>query len=213
MLGNNKGQFFLILALLFVVFFSILFSTSLSYDTLLKTRKSLEYNIYSENFENIKNEEGKIFTYFYYDPNMKNYVWNFTTYSRDRFELNGVEIKGLFLLAYYDTIVANQERILNVSFLNVVKTNITNINITFTYNNTSRNQTSLEDSNFFETYFGFNIPSDSSYNLILKYNDGENRTYNITVPLKIGKSKKIGFWAISLKAGDFLLKDDFQKVG
>ena len=210
---GNKGQFFLITALIFVIYFSVLFSSSLSYETTIESRKYLEFYIYSDYFENFKSELGKIFTYFYDNSSMKNFVKNFTIYARDKFDLKDMGLREIFLLASYDTIQANQEQILSISLLNLLNKGISNINITFNYNNTSRTQSSLEDSNFFETFFGFNIASDSTYKLILKYNDGENQSYEIDVPLKIVKSKKIGFWVVSLKIDGSLIKDTFENVG
>lgn len=212
MFGRCKGQFFLITTLIFMIYLSTLL-TSFSYESLLKQRESMEYYVYAENFENVKGEEKRIFTYFYENSSMKDFIKNFTYYVREKLELRNIELKTIFLLASYEKIQANQEQALNVSLLNLVKDEISNINITFTYNNTSKSLASLSDSKFFETSFNFNISSDSDYKLILKYHNGKNQEYEVSVPLRIGKSKKIGFWVISLKAENFLIKEDFEKIG
>ena len=214
MYGKFKGQLFLIMCLIFLLFFASLIRTSyLPYENLIKMRESSEYFVYLENFENLKNEYEKIFIYFYFNQSLRDFVQNFTIFVRERFELRNIKLKTIFLLASYDKIEANKEKNLRVSLTNLAGNYISKINITFTYDNTSKTLQALDDKKTFETFFVFNISSNADYKLILSYFDESEQNYEIKIPLRIGKSKKIGFWVVSFQAGKFYLKDYFEKIG
>jgi hypothetical protein len=211
MFGRNKGQFFLLFSLVIImVIFSIFFS--FPSEQLSKSRENLENYVYLSILSNIEEEQQKIFEYFYFNSSLKDFEKNFSVYIRGKLELRNIEFKNVFLLASYDNIEANNQETLNISLLNLLGNEMNNINITFTYDNSSKLLSSLSDGNFFETSFSFNISSNVDYNLILEFSNNEKEEYKINIPLRIGKSKKIGFWVNSLQAERFYIKKDFFEV-
>jgi hypothetical protein len=211
MFGRNKGQFFLLFSLVIVLFFFAMFYSSPP-ESLSRTRENFENYVYLSILENIEEEQEKIFEYFYYNSSLNDFEKNFSFYVREKLKPRNIELKNIFLLASYDNIEANREEALNISFLNLFDSEIYNINITFTYDNTSKTLPSLPDGNFFETSFVFNISSNVDYALILEFFDEGKEEYRINIPLRIGESKKIGFWIDFLQAENFYIKKDFSEV-
>jgi hypothetical protein len=212
MSGKYKGQLFLITVALFIIYFSTLLFYSNSAEILLKQRRNMENYLYSEVLSNIKMENEKIFFYFYYDQRLLDYIKNFTFYIRNKLEPKNIEFKNLFLIVEQPTVNAGIEQEMNVSLLNLLNLEISSINIKFTYDNSTKTFPSLEDGKILKTSFTFNITEDREYKIILSYYGGGNQTHEIIIPFKVGRSKRIGFFSISLEIGDSVLKEEIELI-
>jgi hypothetical protein len=203
---GSKGQFFIIAVLIFVIYYASLIFYSFNTQSLIERQQSIENFLFQNYFEQIKEEEKNIFEYFYFNESMRDFIKNFTIYARNKFALSNFNLGALFLLANYSEISSGQNQSLSVYLLNLLNEKI-NANLTF---NQTSSFASLNDLESFETSFNFSISEDKEENLYLSCEEGN---FTIAIPLKIGKSKKIGFWILVFEREKLKLKESFSLVG
>ena len=203
---GSKGQFFIIAVLIFIIYYASLIFYSFNTQSLIERQQSIENFLFQNYFEQIKEEEKNIFEYFYFNESMRDFIKNFTIYARNKFALSNFNLGALFLLANYSEISSGQNQSLSVYLLNLLNEKI-NANLTF---NQTSSFASLNDLESFETSFNFSISEDKEENLYLSCEEGN---FKIAIPLKIGKSKKIGFWILVFEREKLKLKESFSLVG
>ena len=207
MRGKMKGQAFIILAIILVL---ILFLVkNLSPRGLIIKEESIE----ELEFENLKHEILK--TVQISCPEIENITKNlnkFVKFARNSLKQRGVDLNCFLVGIFYPNVTPNQETKLNVSILNLLGSEIQVLNLTFSYDNTSKVFNSVADGRKIETSFWFNTSVDTNYTLRIFYRTSvQDRTEKILIPVKIGKSKFIGFFDLEL-IGKNKQKEKFSEI-
>ncbi len=201
-----KGQAFIILSLILILFFFLVKQLDV-----FEFRES--YGIESLEFQNLKEEVLK--TVQISSPRIENISENlneFLKFARNSFRSRSVELNAFLAKIYYPNVTPNSNISLNVSIFNLLGTSIEKLNLTFSYDNSSKNFSSVGDGQQVETSFIFNTSSTVNYTLKIFYNTSyENRTEEILIPVGINKSKFIGFFDLGIEK-DGLEKRDKIKV-
>ena len=187
MRGEMKGQAFIILAIILVLILFLI--KSLSPKDLMDEDGRVE----GLEFENLKHEILKtVQISFPNEGNISKNLNGFLKFARNSLKSRGLELKVFLAKIYYSNITQNLNNSLNVSILNLLGSELLNLNITFSYDNSSRNFTSVQDEQVIETYFTFNANSNTNYTLEIfyrtNYEEGRER---VSIPVKLNKSKFI----------------------
>jgi len=202
---RNKGQVFLISAIILIVVLIIL-RVGINLPDVIQNTKKLEENFEKDFFINVVNELVKTIEISYYQPdNMTNNVYNFGNFTRKKMTERLQEFEFL----YVSSITPKSSGIddMNVSVINLLNKPI---NLTLTLDGTptqTRNHDNMVDYSSYDT--SFYIEQGTNYILTVSY----NRTYNeyITIETKPWISKYIGFFDVTLIGKETTYKDKFQK--
>ena len=204
MLGSSKGQFFLIAAVIFLLYFA----ATLFYSTRVQTTQGVEVELMlqEETLKNFEREQATLFTYFYNNASLLELVKNFTLRAQKKFG-GEARLGVIFLLVKQPLVKANQQQSFNASLLNLWDDVITSINLTF--NQTTQTKSLLQNSELWKTSFPFSVSSDTDQKLYLSFTHLRKQSFEVEIPFRIGKEKKIGFWVVALWSENFLA----QKIG
>jgi len=196
-----KGQIFLIIAILFVLFLVILRS-GLNLQQILENQRALEENLDRLEFDNIRTEfDNALLVSFNSTVNMTNNTINFTRYVQQVEQSKGLNFKAFAIQTAFNNTTASTDMTLNVTLLNLVGDQISFINLTFT-NATPAAQktfTNIADNATLYTFFNFNAAAATNYTLYVFWNtSARNETDSFIVPVEIMKSKYVGYFDIEL---------------
>jgi len=191
MLGS-KGQYYLITALLLVIYFSTLARYSFSISSSLNYEKALENYVTKSSFEQIEAEEKGLFTYFYYNDSMPDLVKNYSLWLRDRLHGKNEMLRIVFLYA------VKSDSGLSTRLINLAGEPITGISLSF--NGSTQSITGLDDGREWQTSF-----TGSGTELELNYTEaGEANSYSVSL------GSKTAFWVMSLEAENSRIKESFE---
>ena len=202
---RNKGQVFLISAIILIVILVIL-RTGNNLPDVIQSSKKLQENFEKDFFINVVNELVKTIEISYYQPgNMTNNVYNFGNFTRKKMTERLQEFEFLYIGSI--TPKSSGSDTMNVSVINLLNEPI---NLTLSLNSSPtqiRNNNNMGDYSSYDT--SFSITQGTHYILTISY----NRTYeeNITIETASEKSKYVGFFDITLIGSETTYKDKFQK--
>jgi hypothetical protein len=202
---RNKGQVFLIMAVIFIVILVIL-RININLTEIIQGGRKLEGNFEKDFFVNVVNELPKVIEISYYQSNnITNNVYNFGNFTRKKMTEKMQEFEFLFVGSI--TPRSSGSDTMNVSVVNLLNKPI---NLTLTLNNTippTLNNDNMVDYSSYTT--SFVITQGTHYILTVGYNG----TYeeNITIVTESGKSKYVGFFDVTLTGKETTYKDKFQK--
>jgi len=189
---GSKGQYFLITALLLIIYFSTLARYTYTASNSLGYRKALEYWTWRNIYEQIKTEEKSLFDYFYFNSSVDKLIKNYTLWVRNDLAVSNAELRIVFLLA------SKSGTTLSVKLINLAGEPITNINLT--YNGTSKTTIGLDDGK--EWSVSFTVQGNK---LSLTYVEaGETNSYTINL------GEKTGFWVQTLEASGYKIKESYS---
>lgn len=207
----KKGQIFLIIAIITIMFL-IMLRISFDLTKIVERKRYFELGLEREQFENIRSETLKSISIAYHEKeNITNNIENFLRFSRDSLIRETIDFNNFVVGSIYPNVTANTNITLNVSVLNFLGAEIQNLDLTF--NSSTKSFTSIADGTSTETYFIFNSSSNVNYTLTAYYlTSYENKTENISIPVEIGKSKFIGFFDLRLISDRLEQKDKFTQT-
>jgi len=202
---KNKGQFFLITAVMIIVTLIIL-KTNVDIPSVVQKKRELEGRFEKEFFINTANELVKTIEISYHQSNnITRNVHDFANFTRKKM----IERSLDFQFLYVGSITPNSSvpDKMNVSIINLLNKPI---NLTLILNSTTPqtfNHDNMIDYNRNDT--SFDINQDTHYILTVSYNG----TYeeNVTIETESKKSKYVGLFDITLIGSETTYKDKFQK--
>jgi len=196
-----KGQVFLIIAILFVLFLVILRS-GLSIQQISENQRVLEENLDRLEFDNIRSEfANALLVSFNSTVNMTNNTINFTRYIQLVEQSKGLGIKAFSVQAAFNNTTASTDMTLNVTVFTLVGEELSYLNLSFTNATPAAQKTfsNIPDNTTLFTFFNFNTDSAANYTLYIFWNTTtRNETDSFTIPVEIAKSKYIGYFDIEL---------------
>lgn len=201
----NKGQMFLILALIMIVAI-VLLRINADLPSILRREEELRARLEEEFFQNIVEELTKVVEISYHQPgNITRNVFDFGNFTRKKMTERMQEFEFLFVGCI--TPKSSGLDTMNVSVINLLNKPI---NLTLTLNSSppqTRNQDNMVDQSRYDT--SFSIVQGTDYILMIEY----NRTYeeNITIRTEVGESKYVGFFDVTLVGEETTYKDKFQE--
>ncbi|MEM5869839.1 MAG: hypothetical protein QXR09_01585 [Candidatus Aenigmatarchaeota archaeon] len=206
-----KGQFFLISAIVIIIVL-FLIKSSLDLTKIIENKRSLESSISRKEFLNVKN--GLIRTIEYsYNKNEGEKIENYLNYVRFRLKSKTIELKGIAVEASYRNVTAGSDTGLNVTIFNFLGEPINNLNLSFSYDGSSQSFFNFEDGTSIKKDFVFNTISNVNYTLTLTFTTSkEINSYNITIPVEIGKNKFVGFFDLEMVGWEIKNRDKFSII-
>jgi len=215
MKGSMKGQIFLIIAILFILFFVVL-RNGMSLAEILENQKTLEENLDRLEFDNIRLEYiNAISTGFNSTINITNNTVNFTRYVQLVEQSKGLDIKALSVQASFGNVSPSTDITLNITAFNLLGETISYLNLTFTNATPAAQKTfsSIPDNTTQETFFNFNTGSAVNYTLYISWNtSSRNSSETITIPVDIAQSKYAGFFDFELVGKRSNHRDKFTET-
>jgi len=215
-----KGQMFLIIGILFVLFL-ILLRNGLNLVTILKNQQTLEENIDRLEFDNIRSEFPNVPIISFNDSiNMTNNTINFTRYVQLIELSKGLTFNSFSVQTAFPNVTASVNTNLNVTVFNLLGEQISFLNLTFT-NATPPAQTTysnVPDNTTLYTSFTFNTASSINYTLYVTWNTTtRSSAESFTIPVEISRSKYVGFFDLQFQGklsshrDKFVVTDTIQK--
>jgi len=193
-----KGQFFIVTAII-VIMALFLIKSSLNLADIIERKRYLEMGLERKEFMNIRDEFLNVVAYSY-NKNETSNIKTYLDYIFSKLAARSTDLKGLDVESSYPTASSGVQTRLNVTVYNFLGTTISKLNVSFSYDFTSNKSFSnIPDGMYTNTYFNFITASSTNYTLIVYYEtSAENKTYNIQIPVEIGKSKFIGFFDLRM---------------
>jgi len=199
--NRMKGQVFLIIAILFILFV-VMLRNGLSLAEILENQRALEENFDMLEFDNIRSEYiNAISTGFNSSINMTNNAVNFTRYAQLVEQSKGLNIKAFSVQSSYGNVSPSVDTILNITAFNLLGETISYLNMTFTNTTPATQKTfsGIVDNTTMGTFFNFNTGSAINYTLYIFWNTtSRNSSESFNIPVSIASSKYVGFFDIEL---------------
>jgi hypothetical protein len=198
---RNKGQMFIIIAVILIAVLIIL-KTSINTLDIIEKNRELEGNFEHDFFVNTVNELTKTIDISYYQPNkITNNVFEFANFTRKKMTEHLQNFKLLYIGSITPATSGNDN--MNVTVINLLNKLI---NVTLNLNGVIKSSTNMEDSTSWDT--NFTIAQGNNYILTADYDGNEQ---NITIGTKVNKSVYVGFFDVTLTGSETTYKDKFQK--
>jgi len=202
-LMRNKGQMFIIAAIIMIVILVIL-KAGVNIPDIMQRNRELEGKFEHDFFVNLVDELKKTIDISYHQSNnITNNVYSFANFTRKKMteRLQNFD----FLCAGVITPASSDNDIMNVTVVNLLGKPI---NATLQLNSfTPVNYSEMLDSTSWTT--NYSIIQGQTYTLIVGYNGTYSE--NVTIQTKVNQSKYVGFFDITLKGSETTYKDKFQK--
>ncbi|GEM_PF-1646538 len=210
MARKNKGQMFIIAAIIFVIGLVVI-KNSLTLHQFLENKRFVESGLEKLEFQNIKKEIDKVIQISYDNKeNLVENINNFILFARDVLSTHLSNLNGILIETIHDEVVANSDMQINITLLNLIG-NIEILNITF--NNSTRSFSDIQEGTIINTYFIFNTNSDNNYTLNFYYKTSTENAYeSLVIPVEIGRSKFVGFFDIRLNSERAEYRDKFIRI-
>lgn len=206
---KNKGQMFLIMALVIIIVI-VMLKISLNLTKIMEDKRYLEAGLERLEFQNIRNELIKTVQISYSQPeNISQNVNEFARFARDSYFARAIDIKGIFLQTLQVNVTSGELARINVTVLNAMDAEINTLNLTF--NGTEQIFRTIANMRSINTNFTF---TGGSYNFTLTmfYNTSyENATERIIIPTEAGKQKATAFFDIRMITSRAELRDKFTE--
>lgn len=200
---KNKGQMFLITAVIIIVALIILVTSS-NLTNIIQEKRELEGRFERDFFINIVDELVKAIEISYHQSsNITNNVFDFGNFTRKKIKERLLDFEFLFVGSI--TPSENGSVTMNVTVVNLLNEPI---NATLQLNSsTPVNFSEIVDYGYWDT--NYSITQGNNYILTVGY----NQTYeeNVTIETKANKSVYVGFFDITLIGSKTTHKDKFQK--
>ncbi|MEM5879507.1 MAG: hypothetical protein QXU74_03385 [Candidatus Aenigmatarchaeota archaeon] len=206
-----KGQFFLISGIV-VVIVLFLIKSSLDLTKIIENKRNLESSMARKEFLNIRSELIKTVEYSY-NKNEGEKIENYLNYVRLKLKVKTIELKGVAVEAGYRNVTAGSNTGLNVTIFNFLDETINSLNLTFSYDGSNQSFSDIADGASVKKDFVFNTNLDVNYTLSVNFTTlKENRFYNITIPVEIGKSRFVSFFVLEMASFGTENRDEFTKT-
>ena len=196
-----KGQIFLIIAIIFVLFL-ILLRNGLSLAEILENQKTLEENLDRLEFDNIRSELPNAITVSFNDSiNMTNNTVNFTQFVQQVEQAKGLTFKSFSVQTSHGNVTVSSNTVLNVTAFNLLGEQISFLNITFGNSTPAPQQTfsNIPDNQTRFTTFTFNTAATINYTMYVSWNTTtRNISESFTIPVEIARSKYVAFFDLQL---------------
>lgn len=197
---KNKGQMFLIMSMIIIVTLMVL-KSSMDLPKIMETKRYMEMGLERKEFNNIKDELTRTIEFSYYQSSdIAANVKKFISFARNHLKARTVVLKGIAVESIFPTVAAGVDTRMNVTVFNFFDSKINSLNLSFIDSTTLLNDqtfTSISDGQTIETNFTINTNADKNYTLSAFYLlPSENKTEEISIPAKIGKSTYVGFFDI-----------------
>jgi len=210
-----KGQIFLIIAILFILFV-VMLRNGLSLAEILENQRALEENLDMLEFDNIRLEFiDAISTGFNSSINMTNNTVNFTRYVQLVEQSKGLNTKTFSLQASFGNVSPSTDTTLSITAFNLLGEEISFLNLTFTNTTPATQKTfsTIPDNVTRETFFNFNTGSAINYTLYIFWNTTtRNSSETITIPADLTQSKYVGFFDTELDGKRSNHRDKFTET-
>ncbi len=208
MLKNKKGQMFLILGILIVLF---LISVRLA----VQPPRSISVD---ETFNpiNIREESKSVQKFSEVNrTNITGNIENFTGFIDDKLSDRGIGFTSIYLFGYLEPTSNGTQTNLTITVGNYLGSQISNVNVTLSNSSSTHNSTNLSTINNENTNTGnitFSMLAEQK-TITLDYTlDGLNKTQDFTVDLKNGKTNLISFFDLTFTIIDKTTKERFAEV-
>jgi hypothetical protein len=207
----NKGQVFIILALIIVTVL-VMIKVSLNLSNIMENKRYIEAGLDHMEFVNICNEFSKTVQIAYSEPsNISTQLNDFTRFTRQVMSSRAIDFKNILVETTYPTITAGSPIIVSITILNGLATQIQTMNVTF--DSSQQIFTNIGDLSTIIANFTITPSSNANYTLSIFYiTSYENSTEIITIPVEIGKSKFIGFFDIHTITDRGEFRDKFTET-
>lgn len=206
---NNKGQIFLIIAVITIIII-VLIKTSMSLVDVIENKRSLEAGLERLEFRNVRNEMERTIQITYNQSNTTANTEKYFNSAKNFTSSAGYELTGFFVETAHPKINGSDQRF-NVSALNLLGEEI--INLDFEFNGDTANFTYVAESSRAETNFTINTGTDVNYTLSVHYKTPTvEDTEGMLIQVEMGESKFIGFYDLRLETDKTKNQDKFVKT-
>ena len=202
---RNKGQTFIITAVIMIVVLIIL-KTGINIPDIIQKNRELEGKFEHDFFVNVADELTKTIDISYHQlTNITNNVFDFANFTRKKMTEHLQDFQFLYVSCI--TPKSSGSDTMNVSVINMLNKPINATLQISTSPLQSNNSDNMLDMSIWNT--NFTITQGNSYILTVGYNGTYSE--NITIQTKINGSVYIGFFDITLNGSETTYKDKFQK--
>jgi len=200
---NNKGQAFLITAVILIITL-VLLKMNINIPDILERKKELKTRFEKNFFENIADELVKVVEISYYQSsNITNNVFDFGNFTKKKMTERLQSFEFLYVGAI--TPASSGNDIMNVTVVNLLNGSI---DATLQLNSfVPINNSEMVESSSWTT--DYSIDQGQTYTLIIGYNGTYSE--NMTIGTKANEGVYVGFFDITLTGSESTYKDKFQK--
>jgi hypothetical protein len=202
---RNKGQMFIITAVIMIVVLIIL-KTGVNIPDIMQKNRELEGKFEHDFFINVADELTKTIDISYHQSiNITNNVFDFANFTRKKMTEHLQDFQFLYVSCI--TPKSSGTDTMNVSLINMLNKSINATLQISTSPMQSSNNDNMLDMSIWNT--NFTITQGNNYILTVGYNGTYSE--NITIQTKINGSVYIGFFDTTLIGSETTYKDKFQK--